>query len=52
MILLDEPTSALDQRSADALCERLLVTKRGRIMVIVSHDPSLRRIADIVLEVD
>ncbi len=43
LILADEPTGNLDERNARAVEELLfgLVQKRGRTMVLVTHDPAL-----------
>ena len=51
IVLLDEPTSALDRRAADALCRRLQELKADRIVLVVTHDPAVLEIADVVLEV-
>lgn len=43
LILADEPTGNLDERNARAVEELLfgLVQKRGRTMVLVTHDAAL-----------
>lgn len=51
VVLLDEPTSALDARAASALRDRIANAADGRIFVIATHDPELRSLADVVVEV-
>lgn len=50
VVVLDEPTSALDSRSASAVRDRLAADREGRIVLVVTHDPRLREIADTVVE--
>jgi putative ABC transport system ATP-binding protein len=49
-ILADEPTNDLDPRRADQIAEFLLgLPKRGHALVLVTHDRTLARAADIQL---
>jgi ATP-binding cassette subfamily B protein len=50
--LLDEPTSALDPATADDLTDVLFGATSGRTTLWVTHDPSLVRRMDWVLELD
>jgi ABC-type multidrug transport system fused ATPase/permease subunit len=51
IVVLDEPTSALDPRVAEALRRRIDEERSGRIFVVVSHDPEMKRMADVLVEV-
>lgn len=48
VILLDEPTSALDAKTALELTENIcrLAHEEMRIVIMVTHDPGLARLAD------
>jgi ABC-type bacteriocin/lantibiotic exporter with double-glycine peptidase domain len=49
--MLDEPTSALDPASRDVM--NLLKTKfKGRTMIIITHDPSVMKMVDTVVEME
>lgn len=48
VLLLDEPTSALDPASQKAVCETLRKLSGTLTMLVISHQPSLLRIADRV----
>jgi putative ABC transport system ATP-binding protein len=54
VILGDEPTAALDSKTALEVMDLLqgLARKKGRAVVIVTHDPRLERYADRVVRVD
>ena len=52
LIVLDEATSGLDART-EASILGTLVAMRGRVTVLaISHQPALREIADVVLELE
>jgi len=46
MMLIDEPTSQLDHESRVAIRQTLLNLKKGRTMVVATHDSMIRDIAD------
>ncbi|MFB2532165.1 ABC transporter ATP-binding protein [Paracoccus sp. p3-h83] len=52
ILLADEPTASLDRDHADRLTADLLVLARdrGRMLVVVSHDPALHRAADRLID--
>ncbi|NYD26415.1 ATP-binding cassette domain-containing protein [Leucobacter aridicollis] len=53
VILLDEPTSALDSRVADKIWAELLRLAHdgGRTVIVVTHDPSLARQSDNLIDI-
>ena len=53
IILADEPTGNLDQQAGEQILDlfRDLTTRENRAMLIVTHDPKIRRIADRVVTV-
>ncbi len=54
LIMADEPTAALDSQSGqviiDLLCQ--LAKKEGTTVVIVTHDPRIKKFADHVIEME
>ncbi len=53
VIVADEPTAELDSGSARVLLETIhRVVEAGVTFVVATHDPSLRRISDEVLELE
>lgn len=50
VLILDEPSSAFDEESSILLCKILQNIKRSRIVVVVTHHPSLVEISDEVIE--
>jgi len=50
LMLLDEPTAHLDRTSHATMLAALRSWKGRHTMVIASHDPEIRELADIVLE--
>jgi putative ABC transport system ATP-binding protein len=53
MILCDEPTASLDAKSADRIMEELKsLAKKGKAVLIVTHDLRLRKYADQVIYVE
>jgi putative ABC transport system ATP-binding protein len=52
LILADEPTGQLDTRTGQSIIELLvrLVRSEGIAMIVASHDPELRAVADHVIE--
>ena len=52
LILCDEPTGSLDEANRDIVINLLLdLNKEGKTIVIATHDPSLKAIADRVIEI-
>ena len=45
VLILDEPTSALDEANERAIAETLVQVAAGRTAIIITHRPSLARIA-------
>jgi ATP-binding cassette subfamily B protein len=45
VLVLDEPTSALDEANERAIAETLLRVAEGRTAILITHRPSLARIA-------
>lgn len=53
MILCDEPTASLDAKSATVIMEELqALAKRGKAVIIVTHDLRLRKFADKIIYVE
>lgn len=52
VIILDETTSNLDLTSEEKILATVERLKTGRIIIIISHRPSIRDIADQVLTID
>ena len=52
VLLLDEPTSALDSQSKENLIKILREEKYDRITIIISHDPKLIDISDVLMDFD
>jgi len=50
VVLADEPTSSLDDRNAGEVLDALSEAAGGKTMVVVSHDPRVRRGFDRVLD--
>lgn len=48
VLLIDEPTSMLDEENSRLIVESLKRAGKGKTMVIVTHDPRFREIADVV----
>ncbi len=53
LILADEPTGSLDIENRNIMLKLLSdeVTK-GKTVIIVTHDPFIRKISDYVIELD
>lgn len=49
VMIFDEPTSALDKQGICDFIHMLQVYKKGRIIIVVTHDPDLISIADDVI---
>lgn len=49
VLILDEPTSALDGQSTKILFKILQKIKKGRIIIIITHDMNFEKIADGIL---
>jgi len=53
LILADEPTGNLDQKNADKLIQTFQLLKtQGKTIIVSTHDPDIRRLADKVLCLD
>lgn len=53
LILADEPTGNLDQKNADKLIQTFQLLKtQGKTIIVSTHDPDIRRLADEVLCLD
>jgi len=52
-IIMDEPTASLDQEAKGLVLTLLdsVVKKRGKTVLIVTHDPSLKEVADHVVSI-
>lgn len=48
LLLLDEPTSALDPVSEEAVCQTLKRLASDTTVLVISHQPALLRVADVV----
>lgn len=52
LILADEPTGSLDKENKELVFELLLkLKKRGKTLIVVTHDDDLVKIADRVIEI-
>ena len=53
VLLADEPTANLDSRTGSQILElfRDLAKREQRALLIVSHDPNVRAIADRVIQI-
>jgi len=52
VLLLDEPTAGLDPPTEDRLIGDLLAGRRGSTLILVTHQPRLRALADRVVSLD
>jgi ABC-type bacteriocin/lantibiotic exporter with double-glycine peptidase domain len=50
VLILDESMSALDQTTKETIIDNILVEYRNKIVIFVSHDPSIREKVDVVIE--
>jgi ABC-type multidrug transport system fused ATPase/permease subunit len=50
VFLMDEPTSMLDEENKDNVIRAICELRKDRTVIIVSHDPVLRRVADCLFE--
>jgi len=50
VLLLDEPTSALDGAATERALSAIAALRGRRTVVLVTHDPAVRRIADRVVD--
>ena len=51
VVVLDEPFAGLDAASAAELLDAFDAVRRGRTMILISHDPPARRIATRIVRV-
>jgi ABC-type multidrug transport system fused ATPase/permease subunit len=42
ILILDEPTSALDKKNSDAIIEKIISNSSEIIIIIITHDPSIK----------
>lgn len=49
ILILDEPTSALDEKTKDLVFKILGVIMKNKTVIMVTHDPYLLKIADVVI---
>jgi ABC-type bacteriocin/lantibiotic exporter with double-glycine peptidase domain len=49
VLVLDEPTSALDEENERAIADTLSTALAGRTAIVITHRPSLARIAHQVV---
>ncbi|RYC70104.1 ABC transporter ATP-binding protein [Spirosoma sordidisoli] len=53
LVLCDEPTASLDKESVDIVMDELrLLSRAGKAVAVVTHDPRLSAYADRVIEVN
>jgi putative ABC transport system ATP-binding protein len=53
LILCDEPTASLDKGSLDVIMDELkYLADNGKCIVVVTHDPRLKKYAHRVIEVE
>lgn len=52
VLIADEPTSALDKKSSQMIMEVLRTLSKKRIVIVVTHDTSLVKEKDNVIELD
>jgi len=52
VLLLDEPTAHLNTERQDALLATLRQLASGRTVIMASHDPAARAIADAVIAME
>jgi ABC-type multidrug transport system fused ATPase/permease subunit len=52
VVMLDEPTSALDPASRNDVMNLLKTKFKGRTMIIITHDPSVMKMVDTVVEME
>lgn len=52
VVLADEPTGQLDPRTTSGVAAALLTAARGRIVVVVTHDPAVAALCSHVLRLD
>jgi len=51
VMIFDEPTSALDEKTARQFMEYLQEIKQNKIIIVISHDNSVKRQCDNTLEI-
>lgn len=54
VIICDEPTGALDKQTGKQVMDLLqtIIKKHNTILILVTHDPDLAQLCDIVLQMD
>lgn len=49
--LLDEPEKNLDRKTFESLCDYLDMQKKWRLIIMVTHQPELKEIADRIVQI-
>ena len=52
VMILDEPTSALEQESQYAVWRLLKEIKKGKIIIVISHDQNISQFANQIINLD
>jgi len=52
VMVFDEPNSALDARSTEMFFSHLNKIKRDKIVIIITHDETVKKCCDLVIEMD
>jgi ATP-binding cassette, subfamily C, bacterial len=52
LLVLDEPTTALDRKTEQEICQTLSNLKQQTTILVISHQPAIIKIADIVYALD
>lgn len=52
ILLLDEPTAGLDMENTEKVLECIKRYAREKLVIVVTHDPSIERCADVVYNIE
>jgi ATP-binding cassette subfamily B protein len=52
VLVLDEPTASLDSATEERMVSDLLAAAGGRTLIVITHRPSLMRLADVVIVIE